>query len=119
MNCGASWVWEENEMSRRKWLFPLAVSTALQASAIAAPPITLVAPTDKLSPDQEKATFTLPAGFEAQLVAAEPDIAKPMNIAFDSSGRLWVTDTIEYPWPAAEGKGRDSVKVLSDFDAAG
>ena len=42
-----------------------------------------------------------------------------MNIAFDDRGRLWVTDTLEYPYPAAEGKKpRDTVKILEDFDPA-
>jgi hypothetical protein len=89
------------------------------ATPAPAAPVTLVAPTDKLSPEQSRASFKLPPGFEAQLVAAEPDIAKPMNIAFDARGRLWVTDTVEYPWPVKEGPGRDSVKVLSDFAADG
>ncbi len=44
--------------------------------------------------------FHLPPGFEIQLVAAEPMIAKPMNIAFDDRSRLWVTDSLEYPFPA-------------------
>lgn len=80
----------------------------------------LVAPTEPLSPEDEKKGFILPPGFEAQLVAAEPDIAKPLNIAFDDRGRLWVTDTLEYPWAApADRKGRDSVKVLSDFGPDG
>src|SRR6476469_4871941 len=79
----------------------------------------VVAPTNKLSPEQEKSHFKLPPGFEIQLVAAEPDINKPMNIAFDERGRLWITDTIEYPFPADPGKGRDTVKILSDFDDNG
>src|SRR3954469_5095961 len=77
--------------------------------------------TDKpLSPDDERKAFKLPPGFEAQLVAADPDIQKPMNLAFDDQGRLWVTDTIEYPWPVKPGeKGRDTVKVLEDFGPDG
>lgn len=75
---------------------------------------------DPLSPEQEKAQFRLPPGFEAQLVASEPDILKPMNISFDDQGRLWVTDTVEYPYPVKPGtKGRDTVKVLSDFGPDG
>src|SRR5687767_14981751 len=31
-----------------------------------------VAPTDPLTPDEERKTFKLPPGFEAQLVASEP-----------------------------------------------
>ena len=70
------------------------------------------------SPAQELASFLLPHGFEVQLVASEPEIAKPLNLAFDTKGRLWVTCTVEYPYPVPIGQaGRDSIKVLEDFDA--
>jgi putative heme-binding domain-containing protein len=80
----------------------------------------LVAPSDPLTPEAEKAKIRLPPGFEIQLVAAEPDIHKPMNLNFDDRGRLWVTDTVEYPWPVKDGQvGRDTVKVLEDFGEDG
>ena len=69
--------------------------------------VELVAKTPPLSPEKERECFHLPPGFEAQLVAAEPDIQKPMNLAFDAKGRLWVTGSIEYPFPA-KGRGRDT-----------
>jgi putative heme-binding domain-containing protein len=79
-----------------------------------------VVPSDPLSPADEVKKFVLPEGFVAELVASEPDIKKPMNLAFDDEGRLWVTDSIEYPFPARPGaKARDSVKVLSDFGPDG
>jgi putative heme-binding domain-containing protein len=78
-----------------------------------------IAATDFRSPADELKSLRLPPGFEAQLVASEPDINKPINLAFDAKGRLWVSCTIEYPFPAAEGKGRDTVKVLSDFGPDG
>ncbi len=53
----------------------------------------LVAPTEALSPAEQREKFHLPPGFEIQLFAAEPAIHKPMNITFDRQGRLWVTDT--------------------------
>ena len=56
-----------------------------------------VRPTDPLTPKQEQQSFTLPAGFEIQLFASEPEIAKPLNMAFDDRGRLWITNTVEYP----------------------
>lgn len=75
-----------------------------------------VAPTPHRKPEDERKLFRLPPGFEIQLVAAEPDIHKPLNIAFDDRGRLWVTDTVEYPYPPPPGKkSRDSVKILEDF----
>ena len=54
-----------------------------------------VVETKPLDPADEVKQFKLPPGFEAQLVAADPDIHKPLNLAFDDQGRLWVTDTIE------------------------
>src|SRR5690606_3833291 len=59
-----------------------------------------VRPTDPLSPEEQQKTFTLPPGFEIQLFAAEPDILKPMNMAFDARGRLWISESTEYPYAA-------------------
>ncbi len=81
---------------------------------------TNVRPTPKLSPADEQQSFSLPPGFEIQLFAAEPDIAKPLNMTFDARGRLWVTNTIEYPYPAPPDRpGRDSLKILEDTDGDG
>src|SRR5262245_21763959 len=78
-----------------------------------------IAPTDAKTPAQELATFKLPAGFIAQLVASEPDIQKPMQCAFDAKGRLWVTTSYHYPFPAEAGKATDKLFVLSNFGLDG
>src|SRR5579883_2341113 len=78
-------------------------------------PPNLMAPTDPLSPADERKAFKLPPGFDAQLVASEPDIQKPIQMAFDARGRLWVTTSYHYPF-AAKGKATDKLFVLSDFD---
>src|SRR2546426_6685861 len=71
-----------------------------------------VRPTEALAPEQEQKSFHLPPGFEIQLVAAEPDINKPMNMAFDARGRLWVTTSREYPFPVPPDKeGRDRIMI--------
>ncbi|MGB7344507.1 MAG: PVC-type heme-binding CxxCH protein, partial [Pirellulaceae bacterium] len=76
--------------------------------------------TPPLSPAEELATFVLPDGFEAQLVAAEPDIAKPMNMAFDSRGRLWVSSSEEYPYAAQDDEQpKDTIKILEDTTGDG
>src|SRR4051794_2331727 len=50
------------------------------------------------TPEEERATFQVPDGFEVQLVAAESDgIGKFVPIAFDQKGRLWTTTAFEYP----------------------
>jgi putative heme-binding domain-containing protein len=71
------------------------------------------------TPEAERAALHLPAGFEVQLVASEPEIAKPMNLAFDARGRLWVTHSREYPIAAAPGAGRDRVSILEDTNGDG
>ena len=76
--------------------------------------------TEPLTPDEELASFVVPEGFEVQLVAAEPQINKPLNMAFDASGRLWVTSTVEYPYPAPlDRPARDSIKILEDKNGDG
>src|SRR5262249_42942053 len=72
------------------------------------------------SAGEERKALHVPRGVALQLVASEPQINKPLNLAFDDRGRLWVTSTVEYPYPAKEGtRPRDSVKILSDFSADG
>jgi putative heme-binding domain-containing protein len=83
-------------------------------------PASLVAPTGPLSPQEQQLKFHLPEGFAIELVASEPVIHKPMNLAFDRRGRLYVTSSLEYPFPAKEGApSRDTLHVLSDSDGDG
>lgn len=59
-----------------------------------------VAPTDAQPPEEQREKFELPPGFEIQLIVSEPDIGQPMNLNFDARGRLWITSSLEYPYPA-------------------
>jgi len=90
----------------------------------------LVRGSGPLRPEEELKGFTLPPGFSIQLFAAEPLINKPVNIAFDERGRLWVTSTYEYPyaakrerWADPEGTrvadSRDAILILEDTDKDG
>ncbi len=73
--------------------------------------------TDPLTPEEEKRSFQIPAGFEAQIVAAEPEIQKPINLAFDARGRLWVSGSTEYPVAAPlDEPCSDSIRILEDTD---
>lgn len=97
----------------------VAVVTLLVGSAVAHA-ASLVAETEALTPAQQQKAFHLPPGFEIQLVAAEPNIQKPMNMNFDAAGRLWVTHSVEYPFPAKPASGgRDGVTILADFGPDG
>ena len=98
---------------------------------VAAEPDTrLVRETAALTPEQEKAALHVLPGFEVQLFASEPMINKPINMAFDARGRLWVSSTVEYPyaadksrWSDAQGtrvkNSRDAIKILEDTDGDG
>ena len=41
--------------------------------------------------------MTVPPGFRVELVAAEPDIVNPVAMTFDERGRIWITESLEYP----------------------
>src|SRR3954470_24591252 len=71
------------------------------------------------TPEEERLGFKLPEGFEIQLFASEPDIDKPINFSFDARGRMWVTQSFEYPFPAVPGKGKDHLTILEDTDGDG
>lgn len=81
---------------------------------------TLVAPTDAETPQKQRTMFRLPPGFEIERIASEPDIKKPMNIAFDRRGRLWLTDSLAYPFPAKEGEHpADGIRYIEDTNGDG
>ncbi len=71
------------------------------------------------TPEKEAKGFRLPPGFEITLFASEPQIGKPMNIEFDDKGRLWVTQSTEYPMAAAGEEGKDKITILEDLDGDG
>ena len=72
------------------------------------------------SAEKELAGFHVPVGFRVELVASEPQIAKPMNLAFDTKGRLWVTQSVLYPFPANDKQpAADAIVVLEDKDLDG
>lgn len=75
-------------------------------------------PGPALSPQEAMAKMQLPPGFKVQLAAAEPDVVNPTAMTFDDRGRIWLTESIEYP-RRMPGGGRDHVKILEDKDHDG
>jgi len=75
-------------------------------------------PNKPYAPLEALSRMTVPDGFRVELVASEPDIVNPIAMAFDDRGRIWITESIEYPRKAA-GPGRDRVKILEDTDGDG
>ncbi len=68
------------------------------------------------SPRQALETFQVPPGFRVELVAAEPEIADPVAMAFDERGRLFVVEMPGYP---LETRPLGRVKLLEDTDGDG
>jgi len=92
------------------------VTVCLLLSALSEARSQQIATTDPLPAEKQRGRFTLPPGFEIQLVASEPDIGQPMNLNFDARGRLWVTHSVEYPFPA---KGEGVQKRSNRFPGVG
>jgi putative membrane-bound dehydrogenase-like protein len=81
------------------------------------PPLQLQLP---LSPRESMQHIQVPPGFELQLFASEPDIVKPISMAWDERGRLWIAETIDYPNDIHPGQpGRDRIKILEDTNNDG
>jgi putative membrane-bound dehydrogenase-like protein len=76
------------------------------------------APGEPLSQSEAVRRMTVPEGFTVEVVASEPDIVNPVAMTFDERGRVWITESLEYPRSPA-GPGRDRVKVLEDSDGDG
>ena len=73
-----------------------------------------------LEPAESQKHIVTPQGFEARLFASEPEIGKPLCMAWDERGRLWIGETIDYPNnPQPEGQGHDRIRILEDTDGDG
>jgi putative heme-binding domain-containing protein len=53
-----------------------------------------------LSPTESLAKFTTPDDLAVDLVLSEPHIGQPLSMKWDSRGRLWVVNYLQYPNPA-------------------
>ncbi|MCB9916012.1 MAG: DUF1080 domain-containing protein [Planctomycetes bacterium] len=74
--------------------------------------------------DASLAALEVPAGLEVSLWAESPRLYNPTAMDVDASGRLWVTEAVNYrKWggrnPGLEHPGGDRVVVLEDTDGDG
>jgi len=75
-------------------------------------------PNQPYSPEEALRKMTVPEGFRVEMVAAEPDLVNPIAMTFDDRGRIWVTESLEYP-RKEPGVGRDRIKILEDTRGSG
>ena len=70
-------------------------------------------------PELERKTFTVAPGFEVTLWAADPLLAKPIQMNFDPQGRLWVASSEIYPQIKPGEKANDKIIILEDTKGLG
>ncbi|MCR9295651.1 MAG: c-type cytochrome, partial [bacterium] len=72
-----------------------------------------------LSPEQSTRMLELgDSHCQLRLIAAEPLVQDPVEVAFDGSGRMWVVEMRDYPF-VLEEPPRGRIKILEDADADG
>ena len=81
-----------------------------------------------LTPEEALKAFEVQQGFSLELVAAEPDVADPVDACFDESGRMFVAEMHGYPFsqeptrlnPKGGGKpDAGIIRLLEDTDGDG
>jgi len=75
-----------------------------------------------LDPEQAIQHMTLAKGCKASLFASEeqfPELAKPVQMAFDTKGRLWVAVWPNYPERTPTSKVGDSLLIFEDTNGDG
>ena len=93
-----------------------AVLVLFPAIASAQRDLKTIPPTD---PEIERRSFQVADGFEVNLFAADPVLAKPIQMNFDARGRLWIASSEVYPQIEPGQKANDKVIVLEDVDGDG
>jgi putative heme-binding domain-containing protein len=70
-------------------------------------------------PEIERRSFQVADGFEVNLFAADPLLAKPIQMNFDPAGRLWVACSEVYPQIKPGQKSNDRIIILEDREGRG
>ncbi|WZO99938.1 c-type cytochrome [Isosphaeraceae bacterium EP7] len=70
-------------------------------------------------PEIERKSFQVADGFEVNLFAGDPLLAKPIQMNFDAKGRLWIASSEVYPQIQPGQTANDKVLILEDKDGDG
>jgi len=70
-------------------------------------------------PEIERNSFVIADGFEVNLYASDPLIAKPLQMNFDPMGRLWIASSEVYPQIKPGEVANDKVLIVEDRDHDG
>jgi putative membrane-bound dehydrogenase-like protein len=69
-----------------------------------------------LAPELALKEFRIAPGLRVELVASEPDIQSPVEMAFDEDGRLWVVEMRDYPTGPHPGRPPEGRIVILEED---
>ena len=69
--------------------------------------------------EEELAAFHVADGFEISLFAADPMIANPINVNWDTKGRAWVATSSTYPHIVPGREPNDKIIILEDTNQDG
>jgi len=72
-----------------------------------------------VEPKDTLRTFRIKQGFHLELVAAEPQIASPVAMAFDERGRLFVVEMVDYSERRDQVPHLGRIRLLEDTDGDG
>jgi putative heme-binding domain-containing protein len=70
-------------------------------------------------PEVERKSFVVAPGFEVNLFAADPMLAKPIQMNWDAAGRLWLATSETYPQIKPGQAANDKIIILNDADGDG
>lgn len=99
-----------------RFLYGIVVSICLFASANGQRNLKDIPDSD---PEVERKSFILADGFQVNLFAADPQIAKPIHMNFDEKGRLWIAGSSVYPHIEPGQAADDKILILEDTNGDG
>ncbi len=75
---------------------------------------------EPVSPEESMKHMVVAPGFNVKLVTSEPNVKKPICMAFDERGRMWIAETFDYPNNMQPtGEGHDQITICQDTNGDG
>ncbi|BCU78452.1 hypothetical protein llg_31670 [Luteolibacter sp. LG18] len=117
---GILWAANDRADAWRKLKLPPLTSYTPDIQNRAHPEIPMMELQKPLSPSDSAKHAQVPVGTHLELFAAEPLVINPIALDWDTRGRCWVMEAMDYPNDAPkDGKGQDRLVILTDTNGDG